>query len=213
MEHDLAPIADHELARRTRAGSISAFEELVRRYEDRVFRLTAGFTRNEADARELTQDTFLKAFQSIGQFQGEKSFAAWIFTIARRKCIDHFRVQPPNGESLDPETPGTGNPAEVLTEREDGDNLWKFARRSLSGDEFQVLWLKYMEGLSFDEIAQVLGKSRTATKVLAFRARRSLARKLAHGDAARLDRDIRGPRSSPVPKIFNSAINRKEAHP
>jgi RNA polymerase sigma-70 factor (ECF subfamily) len=180
----LTTAADDELARETQTGSVEAFEELVRRYEGRIFRLAAGFTQNEADAREITQDTFVGAFHAINQFRTGKSFAAWLFTIARNQCIDHHRARPPATESLDPEIPGEGNPAEAMDQRETGENLWHLARRILSDDEFQVLWLKYMEGMDFAAIGQVLHKTRTYTKVLAFRARRLLGQRLSRADTS-----------------------------
>ena len=169
-----------ELAWDPRAGSLDAIEELVARYEGRIFRLCITLTRSPEDAREITQDSFVRAFQSIGQFRTGRSFAAWIFTIARNRCIDHHRSSPPPSEPLDAETPVDGNPSEDLERREGISNLWNLARKHLSPDQFQVLYLKYVEGMDFREIAQILGRTQTHTKVIAFRARCTMALKLSN---------------------------------
>ena len=97
MASDFQSFTDEELARQTQAGSLVAFEELVYRYEGRIYGFVANCCRNGTDAREVTQDTFVRAFQAIGQFDLQRGFAPWLFTIARRKCIDHHRAAPAPG--------------------------------------------------------------------------------------------------------------------
>jgi len=204
---DLSLASDEELARRAHAGSADAFECLVRRYEDRVFRLAAGFTQNVADAQEIAQDTFVSAFQSIAQFRDGSSFSAWLITIARRKCIDHYRRRSPDSESLDPETPDPTDAASALERREVGEDLWRLAKRILSQNEFHVLWLKYVEGMDFAEIARVLRKSQTHAKVLAFRARRSLGKRLFPGWNVRSKPDPMAASSTKPAKFIARSFN------
>ena len=173
-EFDLLP--DEELARQTQAGSSVAFEELVSRYEGRVFAFIRMACRNEDDARELTQDAFVKAFQAIGQYHPRYPFRSWLFTIARRKCIDHFRRRPAATEEIDDHRVDPDDPAEQLARREDSQNLWTRARHLLPGNQFQALWLRYGEEMNVGEIATVLGLTRTHVKVLMFRARQTLVR-------------------------------------
>src|SRR5258708_2861462 len=104
---------DEDLARRTQAGSLAAFEELVARYEHRVYAFVVQSLGHGVDAREVTQDTFVKAFQSIGQFDCRRAFAAWLFTIARRKAIDHHRAAAPLADGGVPEQIDPGDPAEL----------------------------------------------------------------------------------------------------
>ncbi len=180
-------LTDFELARESRAGSLAAFEELVFRYERRVY----GFVRNscwdEHRAREITQDTFVRAFQRIHQYDGLHPFGAWLFAIARRKCVDHFRALAPVGGEPAPEDFDADDPSEQLARREEQANLWRLARRTLSRNQFQALWLRYAEDLPVVDIARVLGKTKTYVKVLLFRARRGLLRELEQ------------PRRQPVP--------------
>jgi RNA polymerase sigma-70 factor, ECF subfamily len=175
---DLQICSDEELARQSQGGSLTAFEELVCRYEDRIYGFVMNSCGNGADASEVTQDTFVRAFQAIGQFDCGRSFAAWLFTIARRKCIDHHRSAPSPAEELVPELPDADDPSELLARREERQSLWDLARRRLPQPQFQALWLKYAEEMPVADIAQVLRKTQTHVKVLLFRARQCLAREL-----------------------------------
>jgi RNA polymerase sigma-70 factor (ECF subfamily) len=166
--------SDEELARHTQAGSLVAFEELVRRYENRIYGFAANSSRSAVDAAEVTQDTFVRAFQAIGQFDPGRSFAGWLFAIARRKGIDHFNAGPTVSDEAIPDSPDLDDPAEILAQREDRANLWQIARRRLSQNQFQALWLRYAEDLTLEEIARILGKTRTHVKVLLFRARQGM---------------------------------------
>jgi RNA polymerase sigma-70 factor (ECF subfamily) len=170
--------SDEELARQTQAGSLIAFEQLVYRYENRIHAFVAQFCRNATDAREVTQDTFVKAFQNIGQFDTRRVFAAWLFTIARRKCIDRHRAAPPVEDAPIPDLPDDDDPSELTARREDGQNLWQLARRCLGDTQFQALWLFYAEDMDVIRIAQALGKTRVHIKVMLFRARQILGREL-----------------------------------
>ena len=175
MGSDFQTCTDGELARQSQAGSLSAFEELVYRFEDRIYGFAAKVCGNAADAREVTQDTFVRAFQAIAQFDCERAFGPWLVTIARRKCIDRHRAAPPRaGEPL-PELADVNDPAELLARQEERRNLWRLARRRLPEAQFEVLWLRYAEDMSVAHIAQVVRKTQTHVKVMLFRARRVLA--------------------------------------
>jgi RNA polymerase sigma-70 factor (ECF subfamily) len=180
---EIPDIADEELARQTQAGSLAAFEQLVYRYESRLHAFTHRFCSNATDAREATQDTFVKAYQKIAQFDPRRNFAAWLFTIARRTCIDRHRAAPPVTENDDllsqPST--THDPAEQLVRQDDSQNLWQLARARLSENQFQALWLHYYADMNVAQIAQVLGKTGVHVKVLLFRARQVLAKELNPG--------------------------------
>ena len=171
-------LSDEALARQTQAGSLSAFEELVSRYERRIYAFIANSCRNPADAREVTQDTFVKAYQAIGQFKSQHAFCAWLFTIARRKCIDFHRAHPRQNEGALPEPAQTDDPAGLLAAREEHQQIWQVARRILPQPQFQALWLRYAEDLNIAQIARVLGKAAPHVRVLLFRARQALARAL-----------------------------------
>jgi len=175
---DYQTLTDEELATRSRDGSFVAFEELVRRFESRICAFVWQLCRHEIDAREITQETFVRAFQALGQFDARQSFAPWIFTIARRKCIDHFRARKPIADCEPPEEAHGDDPGALLERREEAQNLWAVARRVLPPVQFEALWLYYVEEMSGAEIAAALGKTQTHVKVMLLRARHALAGRL-----------------------------------
>ncbi len=174
--------SDGELARDAQAGSLSAFEELVRRYERRIYAFAARSCGSRDDASEITQDTFVKAFQALRQFDTGRSFSTWLFTIARRKCIDRHRGTQPAHVEL-PELVEADDPAQQCIRGETQDRIWDLAARLLPVDQFQALWLRYVEDLNVAESARVLQKTVTHTKVLLFRARKTLASRLCFRQA------------------------------
>jgi RNA polymerase sigma-70 factor (ECF subfamily) len=179
MTTGLQALSDEELARRTQAGSLLAFEELVHRYGDRVYGFVARACGRCDDPQEVTQQTFVRAFQSITQFDSRREFAPWLFTLARRISIDRHRRQLPVADKPPPEQVDHADPSELLAQREERRDLWQLARRRLPGIQFQALWLCYAEEMNVVQIAHVLGKARTHVKVLLFRARQTLAGALA----------------------------------
>jgi RNA polymerase sigma-70 factor (ECF subfamily) len=170
--------SDEQLAEQALNGSMAAFEELVIRYEARVYGFVFQSCRNVSDAREITQDTFIRAFSALGQFNPRFAFASWLFAIARRKCIDFHRArrQIPASDEAIPEQADLNDPRELAVQNEERQSLWAAARRVLSEIQFQTIWLKYAEGMDVAEIARVAGKTSTHVKVMLFRARRRLAR-------------------------------------
>jgi RNA polymerase sigma-70 factor (ECF subfamily) len=166
--------SDEELARKAQAGCSASFEALVHRYEARVFRFAANTCCNASDAQEVTQDAFVSAYRSLEKFDTGRSFETWLFTIARRKCIDHHRsVRSASGDVL-PEEVDANDPAELLAQREAEGDLWQLAKRVLPSLQFEALWLRHAEDMSVAEVAQVLRLTKIHVKVLLFRARLGL---------------------------------------
>jgi RNA polymerase sigma-70 factor (ECF subfamily) len=140
--------------------------------------------RNDADAREVTQDTFVRAFQAIARFDAQGRFGPWLFTIARRKFYDHYRATMHRAtlraaaDEPVPDLPDHNDPSELLARHEERQGLWELARRHLREAQFQALWLRYAEDMSVAGVARVLRKTETHVKVLLFRAREALGREL-----------------------------------
>ena len=189
VNSELERLSDEELARQTRAGSLTAFEELILRYERRIYAFVLQLCGNSADAAEVTQETFLKAFRNIALYDPRHAFPAWLFTVARRKCIDHHRAAPPLSDAPEPDRADPTDPAEVLASQEDRDNLWALARRVLPPAHFQALWLNYAVEMNVGEIAQVMRRTRTHIKVMLFRARRTLRGALEESEPGFLSLD------------------------
>jgi RNA polymerase sigma-70 factor (ECF subfamily) len=166
------------MAQAAQAGCLSSFEELVRRYEGRIYRFVSHHCWNASDAQELTQDVFVAAHRGITRFDPSRSFATWLFTIARHKCIDYSRARRTVLSEGLPEPTDENDPGAMLVRREAGEDLWCVARAALSELQYDALWLRYAEDMEVADIARVMKRTRTHVKVLLFRARLRLEREL-----------------------------------
>jgi len=169
------------LAASSQDGDPEAFAQLVERHTDRVYRLLAHWVGNPHDAEDLTQETFLRAYQSIRRFTPSRPFLPWLLTIARRVAATHWRQAHPSGElglEVEADRDDT-DPATRLISAERSASLWHEARR-LKPRQYQALWLHYAEGLAIADVARVLGTNTIHIKVLLHRGRRALARRLDH---------------------------------
>jgi len=181
---------DAELVARVQQGEVNAFEELVTRHSRRVYRTLMGILANAGEAQDAMQDTFLKAFQHIGEFQGRSKFSTWVVTIASNTALQYVRERR-RLESLD-EVPsdedGDFRPRQVRAWVEDPEQLCsQTERRSLVESAMMqlppkyriVLMLRDIEQLSGLEVAAALGLGMPAMKARLFRARMMLREALA----------------------------------
>lgn len=179
MSEERSGVSDQELARQTQAGSLDAFETLVLRYEGRIYGFLLRMCGDVENARELTQETFVRGYQAIGQFNPDRSFATWLFAIARNQCIDHQRRAARISAEPVPVQIDTEDPAELAARQDERASLWDLAQRSLPELQFQALWLRYAEEMDIAAVATVMRKTKTHVKVLLFRARQVLSRELS----------------------------------
>lgn len=188
MLHDLAltTTSDEELACRAQRGCADSFDCLLRRFQAPVLQFLQH--RGAAvDAEDLTQETFLRAFENLHRYRPRWSFSAWLFTIARRASINHHRRARPAIEQSDMDavaSPEAG-PLEVMVAAEGRRRLWDLAADVLSEEQTTALWLYYVEDMSGRGIALVLGRSVASVKVMLFRARKRLLPLLAKLDGER----------------------------
>ena len=145
-----------------------------------LFRFLLLHTGSTADAEELTQETFLRAWQSLARYDDRWRFTTWLYTIARRLAASHYRIQSrqqtvPVPDDLDS---GMLDPSRAIASAEQRHNLWDLASRVLSQDQRAALWLRYAEDMEPQDIARVMGKGAGQLRVTLFRARRTLARHL-----------------------------------
>lgn len=176
-----ARVADEVLARQWQAGSDAAFTELIARFHRRVFSFQFYSTQRREDAEDLTQETFLAAHRSVRRYQPDRTFAPWLFGIARHVLADHWRRARPH-EELPADYAGRPGPeASLPTEADErGARLWGQARR-LKPHLFAALWLRYGEGFDIASVACALGVTHIYAKVILFRARKELARRCHAG--------------------------------
>jgi RNA polymerase sigma factor (sigma-70 family) len=169
---------DATLARRAAGGCLMSFSELARRYQVPVVhyvRHLAG--RGGADADDVAQEAFLRAWQHIGDYAPQWAFSTWLFTIARRTWLNQVRAarrrRVRERAVAAVEADGVEAVA-VAIASERTIRLWRVARAELSEREFTALWMRYAEDKPVAEIAVVLDKPVATVKVILFRARRRL---------------------------------------
>lgn len=175
VSEDRPEPSSEQLAERTQTGCRESFELLVERHEQRIFNFLRQMTRNRHDAEDLTQETFLKAFRTIRRYNPECSFASWLFVIAKRTGLSHFRSSRPTEPLPEDSEADNLDPLTVLQEKEEKNSLWRLARR-LKPNQHEVLWLRYGEGFSIAETARIMNTNQIRVKVLLHRARKALAR-------------------------------------
>ncbi len=161
----------------------AAFALLYRRYLARVYRYLYTRTGNPADAEDLTSQVFLAALERLERYRPAGHFAAWLFSIARRKAADHYRASRPETalEAL-PEPAGMGNdPLSQMVQEEDLRRL-AAALAGLEADEQELLRLRFAAGLDFKEIARLLGRKTSAVKMATYRLLERLERRLEAED-------------------------------
>lgn len=166
----LADLSDEALVAAFRAGDPKAFEHLFDRYADRIRGLIVRLTGDHALARDLTQVTFLSVVRGRGRFTEDGNFRAWVFTVAMNALRDHQRRA--KREVLSdrvPETAVEARPPDRGLERE-----VRAALATLPDDQRQAVVLHHLDGFSFDEVAQMVGCSRSAAKVRAHRGYKKL---------------------------------------
>lgn len=163
--------SDWALVRRVQEGDVAAFDQLVLKYRERVYSLVYNMTSNREDASDLTQEAFIKAFQSINRFQGQSSFFTWMYRIAVNSTLSHLRksrlrsffsfekIQEDDktSEILAQLTDKKGADREVYV-RELQEKLNE-AMQKLSIKHRTVVTLFEIDGLSHEEIAEVVGCS------------------------------------------------------
>ena len=169
-------LSDEELASRVAAGSFSLFEELVSRYSARLFHFLRHRTETDQDIEDMVQETFLKAFRSIDRFNPEWKFSTWLYTIAGRSAISRHRSNKKmkTNPTITSSIPG---PEEIVIQKQESQNIWELASL-LPEKEYEALWLRYAEDMSIKEIARVTKKKPVSVRVLLYRARLNLAKRI-----------------------------------
>jgi RNA polymerase sigma-70 factor (ECF subfamily) len=176
---------DAQLVASARAGDPAAFAALVGRYQERIARLVRGMV-PESDTEDVTQEAFLKAYRKLGAFDGRSAFYTWLYRIAANTAMDwrkrqrHRRHAPlpetPEGEDATPaREPG---PEHAAVRREMAARI-DAAIAALPPKYHEILVLREVEGLAYDEIAERLRLSRGTVESRLFRARERLRERLA----------------------------------
>lgn len=171
-------ISAEELALQCQRGCRESFERLVCRFEQRVLRFLDSMANNRQDAEDLAQDTFVKAYKNIHRFNPQYKFATWLFTIAKRTAMNHYRDSRPTLALAVEQEADEQSPAAALEEKERAKGLWDEAKRRLKPKQYQALRLRYGEELSIAEMAEAMQTNEIRVRVLLHRARNQLAKHL-----------------------------------
>jgi RNA polymerase sigma-70 factor (ECF subfamily) len=179
-------VNDRELVQKCQAGDMSAFEELVSRYHQKVFTVILGLLRSREDALEVAQETFFRAYRKIHSFQGDSSFYTWIYRIAVNLAIDAQRRQKRNPldfrESMDgvleAQNEVAKDPFADVHDKQLRENLIK-AINDLTPEHKAVIVLRTIEGLSYKDIGAILGCSEGTVMSRLHYARKKLQEKLS----------------------------------
>jgi RNA polymerase sigma-70 factor (ECF subfamily) len=169
------PADDEQLARRAQDGCRASFEALVRRHQVALLHFLLRQLGRRADAEDVLQETFVRAYVNLRQFNPRWRFKTWLFTIARNLAVSHRRRNRHSNTTTELGDVGqSDDPAIRLAQQEEHVSLWDLARRALSEEQVAALWLYYVEDLSAGQVARVLGRSWVSTKTMMHRARKRL---------------------------------------
>jgi RNA polymerase sigma-70 factor (ECF subfamily) len=178
---------DEELVARSIGGDMESFNQLVLRWERPIYALAYRVIGREEDARDVCQETFLRAFRSIQGFRGQAKFSSWLYRIALNLCRDWIRrerrsptVQTPEGVDVIElaAEQGPSESIEDLVSRRDVGRLVASAMSALSEDQRTAIILKEYQGLTFQEIADLLGCPLSTVKTRLYQGLTVLRREL-----------------------------------
>ncbi|MCS1412017.1 MAG: ECF RNA polymerase sigma factor SigW [Verrucomicrobia subdivision 3 bacterium] len=171
-------ISAEELALRCQEGCLESFEQLVGQFEQRIVNFLNKMVNSRQDAEDLTQDTFVKAYKNIHRFNPKYKFTTWLFTIAKRMAMNHYRSVKTTVELTSEKEIDERDPSVALEEKDQAEGLWDKAKRLLKPNQYDALWLRYGEGFSIREAAKVMQTNELRVRVLLHRARNKLAKHL-----------------------------------
>jgi len=174
-------LTNEQLVSAARCGCTDCFSELV----DRCAPGLLAFMRHKVggleDAEDLVQETFVRAYLKLNQFDGKHKFTTWLYAIGRNLAAGRSRKVPLRLAAL--AKAYYPAPDDILEEIQFRRSLWSLAR-TLPCNQYEALWLRYAQDMSVKEISHVMGKTPVYVKVLLYRARTAMARKLQKRSAA-----------------------------
>ncbi len=174
MNDSTKHITDEELALEAQAGSRRSFEELIARYSSKLFHFLRPKVSNVSDIEDIIQETFYKLYKNIFRYNPRWKFSTWLYTAVNRQAISHFRLKQKRDFKELPVQIDV-DPAETLIQETQNQNIWRLAK-NLKSNQYEALWLRYVEDLSLREIAKIMRKSYTAARLLLHRARLNLGK-------------------------------------
>jgi RNA polymerase sigma-70 factor, ECF subfamily len=170
-----------DLIRKFKRGEASAFNDIVHKYQDRIFNLCIYMLRDTYDAQDAAQDCFIKACRALHDFSPEASLYTWLYRIAMNTCLDYRRKRIQNrtdSQSMPEDMPSQQPSPEKLYEAKEISEAVQAAMQKMPEKLRAAIVLREIEGLSYEEIAEVLDISSGTVKSRISRAREELRRLL-----------------------------------
>ena len=166
-------------------GDVNASEALVKEYEKNVYNLALRMTGNSEDAADMAQEAFIKAYNSLTAFRGDSKFSVWLYRIVSNVCLDFLRsrsrkqtvslsTENDDGEEVELDIADETHSPEQLLDRSLTRDAVRRGLAALPPDHREILLLREIQGLSYEEIADVLGLEAGTVKSRIFRARKKL---------------------------------------
>jgi len=183
-------VDDRRLVRAAQRGDQSAFRQLVERYQRRVYQLALGMMKDSDEAMDISQETFVRVHRYLPSFKGDSSFFTWTYRIAMNLCLDAQRrrgrgerIDVSEGDeaeieaAMDPPSAALAGPQSAALNAELKDKI-EDALAALSENHRAILLLREVDGLSYEELAKVLGIRKGTVMSRLFHARLKMQRKL-----------------------------------
>ena len=192
MNEGIKPDAadDRKLVRAAQKGDAQAFRDLVVKYQRRVYQLALGMTKDPDDAMDISQETFVRVHRYLPSFKGDSSFFTWTYRIAMNLCLDAQRrkgraerIDATEGDeaeieaAMDPPSAALAGPQRATLNAELKEKIEE-ALQGLSENHRSILLLREVEGLSYEELAKVLGIRKGTVMSRLFHARLKMQKKL-----------------------------------
>ncbi len=175
---------EKSLVERCRKGEDEAWRELVDRFGQKVYSVAYHFTLRREDAEELAQEIFLKIFENLHRYDGSFPLVAWVISLSRNLCIDRYRrlkreksFRFVSEDAVSPMLKSSDDPAEEASKKERTQMLFS-ALAEIPEDLAEILVLRDLDGLAYEEIGQALELPDGTVKSRLFRARSEVAKKI-----------------------------------
>lgn len=173
------------IVRKVLAGDANAFERLVLEYEKNVYSIAKRMVGNSEDASDMTQEAFIRAYNSLSSFRGDSKFSAWLYRIVSNVCLDFLRsrnrrptvslsMEDEDGDETQLDIADDSQSPEQLLDRTLTRESVRRGLDTLSADYRQILLLREIQGLSYEEISAALDLEVGTVKSRIFRARKKL---------------------------------------
>jgi RNA polymerase sigma factor (sigma-70 family) len=186
-------INQEELIKNLRSGNQAAFSLLIDDYQQKVFHTCISFVPNKEDAEDIAQEVFLEVYKSIGKFKGNSKLSTWIYKICTNKCLEFIRKKNAkkrlvfmqrilgNEIPLDKTNFFTefNHPGILLEHKEQSETIY-LAINTLPESQKTVFTLAKLDGKTYQEIAEITGKSMSSVESIMFRAKKNLQKKLVN---------------------------------